>query len=107
MEGTAFIAPMRPWSAWETESGEMLRQTEAVSYEPAGLFRDILANTVGEVRMTQADVENKQYLLATGQLDDAHSLPIAEAKAAVSLDLLISLRNKALESYSELMKMSV
>lgn len=52
-------------------------------------------------------MENKQYLLSTGQLDDAHSLPIAEAKAALSVDLLISLRNKALESYNELIKISV
>ena len=42
-----------------------------------------------------------------GQLDDAHSLPIAEAKAALSLEVMISLRNKAMESYSELIKMNV
>ena len=64
-------------------------------------------NTVQQVYTAQADVENKQYLLSTGQLDDAHSLPIAEAKAALSVDLLISLRNKALESYNELIKISV
>ena len=52
-------------------------------------------------------MEKKQYLLATGQLDDAHSLPIAEAKAALSLEVMISLRNKAMESYGELMKMNV
>ena len=59
------------------------------------------------MKTTQLDVENKQYLLATGQLSDAHSLPIAEAKAQISLDLLVSLRNKALDSYNELMKMNM
>ena len=49
----------------------------------------------------------KNYLLATGQLDDAHSLPIAEAKAALSVEVLVALRNKAMESYNEIMKMSV
>ena len=49
----------------------------------------------------------KQYLLATGQLDDAHSLPIAQAKAGISIDLLVTLRNKALESYNELLKMNI
>ena len=52
-------------------------------------------------------MENKQYLLSTGQLDDAHTLPIAEAKAELSLDILITLRDKAVESYNELMKMNV
>ena len=60
-----------------------------------------------QVYTTAQDVENKQYLLSTGQLDDVHSLPIAEAKASLSLDILISLRNKALESYNELMKINV
>lgn len=49
----------------------------------------------------------KQYLLATGQLDDAHSLPIAQAKAGISIDLLVTPRNKALESYNELLKMNI
>ena len=48
-----------------------------------------------------------KYLLAAGKLDDVHSLPIAQAKAALSLDVLISLRNKAMESYNELIKMSI
>lgn len=52
-------------------------------------------------------MERKKYLLSTGQLDDAHTLPIAEAKAALSLDVLISLRNKAVETYNELMKISL
>ena len=59
------------------------------------------------MQVTQKEVEENQYLLATGQLDDAHSLPIAEAKAALSVDILISLRNKAMESYNEIMRMSV
>ena len=52
---------------------------------------------------TQKDVEQKQYLLATGQLEDAHSLPIAQAKAELSVEVMISLRNKA---YNEILKMS-
>ena len=52
-------------------------------------------------------MEYKQYLLSTGQVDDAHSLPIAEAKAGLALDVLISLRNKTLDAYNELIKINV
>ena len=52
-------------------------------------------------------MEYKQYLLSTGQLDDVHTLPIAEAKASLTVDVLISLRNKTMEAYNELIKMSV
>ena len=70
-------------------------------------FRWLSSEDLSPESATQADVEYKQYLLATGQLDDAHSLPIAETKAALSLDILITMRNKAIESYNELLKMNV
>ncbi len=99
-EAVQFITPMRPWEmvgngTQDQENGE------------ASLFGSIFQNVIDQVYTTQAEVENKQYLLATGQLDDIHSLPIAEAKAALSVDILISLRNKALESYNELMKINM
>lgn len=98
-----FITPMKPWSFEELRSGKNELPEENVG---AALFKDIFQNAVNDVKTTQADVENKQYLLATGQLEDAHSLPIAESKAAISLNMLITLRNKALSSYNELIKMN-
>ena len=65
------------------------------------------SDLVNQVREAEADVEYKQYLLSTGQIDDAHTLPIAEAKAGLTMDVLISLRNKTLESYNELIKINV
>ena len=52
-------------------------------------------------------LEDKQYLLATGQIDDAHTVPIAAAEAQLSVDLLVQLRNKAVEAYNELMRISL
>ena len=37
----------------------------------------------------------------------AHTLPIAEAKAGLALDVMISLRNKTMEAYNELIKINV
>ena len=103
MEHTGFITPLR---AWDAQIEKQADQQNPYS-KPPGMFAQILSGVVGQVKESQADVENKQFLLATGQLEDAHSLPIAETKAAISLELLVSLRNKALESYNEIMKMSV
>ncbi len=105
IEQTAgFITPMKEWNPLESVSSRGEKQEQE---KETALFADVLNKTVQQVYDTQADVEEKQYLLATGQLDDAHSLPIAQAKAALSLDVLISLRNKAIESYNELIKMNV
>lgn len=99
---TAFISPIK---IWDTGSAEKAAADKKAGGE--SLFKTVLGQVVDQVQVTQKEVEEKQYLLATGQLDDAHSLPIAEAKAALSVDILISLRNKAMESYNEIMRMSV
>lgn len=104
MDATTFISPMKPW---EPAADLTAAKENKSQNNEASMFKDIFNNVVGQVYDTQEDVEQKQYLLATGQLDDAHSLPIAQAKAALSLDVMISLRNKAMESYNELLKMSV
>lgn len=106
MEGTSFIVPMQPWGTIGNLNMNGSQEAATVN-EEASLFKDIFKNALNQVKDTQADVEYKQYLLATGQLDDAHTLPIAEAKAGLSLDVLIALRNKTVESYNELIKMSV
>lgn len=49
----------------------------------------------------------QEYLLSTGQIDDAHTVPAAAAKAQLSVELLTALRNKALESYNEMMRISI
>ncbi|MCI9105400.1 MAG: flagellar hook-basal body complex protein FliE [Lachnospiraceae bacterium] len=106
MEGAAFIVPMTPWGNIGVNDLNQTQNAPAVSAE-ASLFKDIFKNTIEQVQETQADVEHKQYLLATGQLDDAHTLPIAEAKAGLAVDVMIGLRNKTLEAYNELIKINV
>lgn len=109
MEGTEFITPIIPWkSIGQTGSADhtsLLK--DGTASESGSVFGDVFKSAIAQVKETQLDVENKQYLLATGQLDDMHTLPIAEAKAALSIEMLVTLRNKALESYSEIMKISV
>lgn len=106
MEGASFIIPMQPWGTIGNLNMNGSQEAVVVN-EEASLFKDIFRTAVNQVKETQADVEYKQYLLSTGQLDDAHTLPIAEAKASLSVDVLIGLRNKTIESYNELIKMSV
>lgn len=101
---TQTISPIKAWGSIE---GMRMDKEQQTGNSEVSVFQSIFQNVVSDVYSTQADVEEKQYLLATGQLDDAHTLPIAEEKAALSLDLLISLRNKAMESYNELLKMNV
>ena len=98
-----FITPMKEWNTVGTGDDK----TAGIGTGGKSVFQSVLEDTVKNVYDTQKDVEQKQYLLATGQLEDAHSLPIAQAKAELSLEVMISLRNKAMEAYNEILKMSV
>ena len=97
-----FITPMKEWNAVGKND-----ETTGAENGTKSVFQSVLEDTIQNVYDTQKDVEQKQYLLATGQLEDAHSLPIAQAKAELSLEVMISLRNKAMEAYNEILKMSV
>ena len=67
------------------------------------LFGDLIQN----VKDTDAEFTQAQYLLATGQLDNPAQVNLAGYKAELSLSLLIELRNRALEAYNELKNMNV
>ena len=110
---TEFITPITAWgnigkigdigNIEGTDSGKYGAQSNG----QIALFRDVFQNTIDQVKAAEADVETKKYLLATGQIDDAHTLPIAEAKAGLTLDVLLTLRNKTLEAYNDLIKINI
>ena len=68
------------------------------------LFSDIFQSAIDRVRETDAAKNEVAYQLATGQLDNPAALMTS---ITASLELLIQLRNKAVESYNELMRLSV
>lgn len=107
MEAISLINPIKPMEPLAGINGITEGKGPSGANKEASMFKDIFSNVVNQVYETQQDVEQKQYLLATGQLDDAHSLPIAEAKASLSLEVMISLRNKTMEAYHELLKMNI
>ena len=70
-------------------------------------FGQIFSSLIQNVKDTDAEFTQAQYLLATGQLDNPAQLSIAAYKNQVAVDLLVQLRNKALDAYNELKNMNV
>ncbi|WP_312647640.1 flagellar hook-basal body complex protein FliE [Aminipila sp.] len=70
-------------------------------------FKSVFEDAVKDVISTDKQVNVDAEMLATGQSDNLHQYSIDIAKAQLSIDLLVELRNKALDSYSEIMRMSV
>ncbi len=70
-------------------------------------FKNIFKTAVQNVIDTDHDYTNKQYLLATGQIDNVADVTIAGAKAQLAVDLLVQLRNSALTAYNEILRINV
>ncbi|WP_312094441.1 flagellar hook-basal body complex protein FliE [Aminipila sp.] len=70
-------------------------------------FKSVFQEAIKDVIATDNQVNIDAEKLATGQSDNLHQYSIDIAKAQLSVDLLVELRNKALDSYSEIMRMSV
>ena len=98
-----FITPIQPLSFGEGigAAGKVNEQSGTSA------FKGIFDEAVNNVKTIEEDLVNKQYLLATGQIEDAHSVMIASSQAQLAVDMLVSLRNKALDSYNEIMRISL
>ncbi|NLJ30191.1 MAG: flagellar hook-basal body complex protein FliE [Clostridiales bacterium] len=70
-------------------------------------FQDLLQDAVNNVKTTNADLTTELNNLATGQTDDLHNVTIASQKATLSVQLMVQLRNKALDAYNEIMRITV
>ena len=82
-------------------------KANATQESEAGTFGSIFQSAIDYVKETDAEKTEAQYLMATGQLDNPAELTIASTKASVAVELLVQLRSKALDSYNELIRMSL
>lgn len=93
---------------WELPSLGQLPDTQTNDIEEkGGSFTDIFQSAIDAVRETDKEKTQMEYLMATGQLDNPALLTIASTKAQLSVDLLVQLRNKSMDAYNELMRISL
>jgi len=73
----------------------------------SGSFADILSESLqNAVHMDQAD-KSSMLALLSGEADDLSGLLIDIQKAELSLQLALQIRNKVIDAYNEVLRMSV
>lgn len=70
-------------------------------------FLDYLYSATREVNKTQVDADKKAVELSTGRNGNIHETMLAATQAELTFNLLVQIRNKALEAYNEVMRMPV
>lgn len=70
-------------------------------------FLDVLRRYLAEANASQLEADRISEALVTGQVEDVSQAILAMQKAELSFQLVLQLRNKALEAYQEIMRLPV
>ncbi len=113
-----FITPLQPLRSMAAVSGisglgtvngeaRVTGSDTIKGQEGISAFKSIFEEAIDNVRSTEDTLAKRQYQLATGQIEDPHTVGIASSEAQLAVDMLVSLRTKALEAYNEIMRISL
>ena len=75
--------------------------------EQDGSFANILSEALATVSQTDTADKASSLGLLMGQSDDLSGLMLDLQKAEISLNLALQIRNKIVDAYNEIMRMSV
>lgn len=85
----------------------MTEDNAATGTGVTGSFGQALSKAMDDVNQQQLDSEQASVNLAAGKVSDVSEVVIAAEKANLSLQLAMSVRNKVLEAYQQVMQMQV
>ena len=108
-----FIVPLTS-SITPMETMSQKKQTESTDDGEATFF-DVFESLVKNVKETDAQVQKplrKDEIsgivdLMLGDVDDLAQIQVNLEKAATAVDLLVTVKNKAVDAYNEIMRMTV
>ena len=99
-----FITPITPLGQI---SGNQVTATGAPATGNDIPFKEIFSSAVQNLKETEVISNNDSTLLALGDIDDLHTLGINATKAYLAERFVVELRNRAMEAYSEIMRMNM
>ncbi|HEY8499465.1 MAG TPA: flagellar hook-basal body complex protein FliE [Clostridia bacterium] len=82
------------------------RETGIQAEEQAS-FRDIMMQALRNVSELEKQADSITEDFIAGRTDSIHSVLIAAEKASISLELIVEVRDRVLDAYSEIMRMQI
>ncbi|MCZ0872192.1 flagellar hook-basal body complex protein FliE [Peribacillus sp. AS_2] len=76
-------------------------------YEAQRDFASVLKESMNKVNETQVTSDDLTTTLVNGEDVELHSVMIASQKASVTMQATLEVRNKVVEAYQEMMRMSI
>jgi flagellar hook-basal body complex protein FliE len=79
--------------------------TPATTAQATSGFSNALTSAVDNLGAVQAKADNLSMQAATGTLQNPHDYLIAATEASLTTQMTVAVRNKAIESFNEIMRM--
>lgn len=73
----------------------------------AGTFQDFLADAISEVQHLQNEADTTIKQVVSGEIKDVSEALIAVEKADISFQTMMTVRNKVMTAYEEIMRMQI
>jgi flagellar hook-basal body complex protein FliE len=70
-------------------------------------FKDLLVNSISEVQRLQTQADQSIRELVSGEIADVSQVLVAIEKADIAFNTMMQIRNKIVEAYQEVIRMSV
>jgi flagellar hook-basal body complex protein FliE len=110
----AAIPALAPADAGTTTAGMLqlaqglgLGASGAAQSAPLASFQEFFADAVKKTADLDAAAQDQQKQLLVGNTDNIHDVMIAMEKADVAMQLTMAVRNKVIDAYTEVMRMSI
>ena len=70
-------------------------------------FASVLASSLEQLQATQSTSDGLAVQASTGDLRNVHDYMIAANEAKLATDMVVTIKNKAVEAFNEIMRMPV
>lgn len=75
--------------------------------DAAASFGNLITNGLDNLQKAQGTADSLAQQAATGELTDLHDYMIASTQASLATELTVAVRNRAVESFQEIMRMQI
>ncbi len=84
-----------------------LTPTKQPEPDAAASFGGMVSNGLENLQKVQGSADSLAQQAATGDLGDLHDYMIASTQASLATELTVAVRNRAVESFQEIMRMQI
>lgn len=89
----------------DTELSPQRREIQEKGGEQS--FADVLSNAINDVDETMKDSNQKVRDFIAGDTNNVHDVMISMQRAQLSFEMMVEVRNKAIEAYQEVSRMQI